>query len=170
MLTRMACASVLVAALAGPVSAQDAFLEIEDRFLEIRLGDPPLQAAPADPDAREHEETLERAERSARRARAEQQIACCGTQEDLRAYQRREARRAETRELLRRIRRAPADPSPQERVQEHIDRQRHGTIEAGTGKPLGEAARLEQQLRSGVAHALASHVSGPHTASAAGLP
>ena len=25
-------------------------------------------------------------------------------------------------------------------VQEHIDRQRHGTTEAGTGKPLGESA------------------------------
>jgi hypothetical protein len=136
----MACASVLVAALAGPASAEDAFLEIEDRFLEIRLGDPPLQAAPPDPEARKREERLERAERSARRARAEQQLACCGTQEDLRAYQQREERHRETRELLRRIRRAPAGPSPEERVREHIDRAQDGRERAR------RIHKLERQL------------------------
>jgi hypothetical protein len=34
------------------------------------------------------------------------------------------------------------DPGFEFEIQEHIDRQRHGTIEAGTGKPLGTAARL----------------------------
>ena len=53
-------------------------------------------------------------------------------------------------------------------VQEHIDRQRHGTIEAGTGKPLGEAALLELHLRSGAAAALAAHKRSP--ANAVGLP
>jgi peroxiredoxin len=53
-------------------------------------------------------------------------------------------------------------------VQEHIDRQRHGTIEAGTGKPLETSASLEQQLRSGAARALASHTG--RAAPTAGLP
>ena len=53
-------------------------------------------------------------------------------------------------------------------VQEHIDRQRHGTIEAGTGKPLETSASLEQPLRSGAARALAAHPD--RAASTAGLP
>jgi peroxiredoxin len=52
-------------------------------------------------------------------------------------------------------------------VQEHIDRQRHGTIEAGTGKPLAPAALLDDALRTGIAQALAAH---PSAAAAAGLP
>jgi hypothetical protein len=41
-------------------------------------------------------------------------------------------------------------------VQEHIDRQRHGTIEAGTGKPLGSSASNELQPAEYVAQALAA--------------
>lgn len=55
------------------------------------------------------------------------------------------------------------DPKFEFSVQEHIDRQRHGTIEAGTGKPLDQAAALEARLRGGAASALAlrSHSSAP---------
>ncbi len=42
-------------------------------------------------------------------------------------------------------------------VQEHIDRQRHGTIEAGTGRRLGDVERRDAALRGGVASALAAH-------------
>lgn len=45
-------------------------------------------------------------------------------------------------------------------VQDHIERQRHGTIEAGTGKPLDGQTAFERQLRSGAATALAS-IPGP---------
>jgi hypothetical protein len=49
------------------------------------------------------------------------------------------------------------DPQFEFEVQEKIDRQRHGTIEAGTGKPLGtSAARTpEDDLRAELARALA---------------
>ncbi|MEE3332162.1 MAG: multiheme c-type cytochrome [Myxococcota bacterium] len=47
------------------------------------------------------------------------------------------------------------DPDFEFSVQEHIDRQRHGTIEAGTGKPLDPSAAREARLRSGAANALA---------------
>ena len=50
---------------------------------------------------------------------------------------------------------AANDPDFEFSVQEHIDRQRHGTIEAGTGKPLDRSAAREARLRSGAASALA---------------
>jgi len=50
---------------------------------------------------------------------------------------------------------AANDPKFEFSVQEHIDRQRHGTIEAGTGKPLSTSA-LDSRLRSGTTRALAS--------------
>ena len=49
-------------------------------------------------------------------------------------------------------------------VQEHIDRQRHGTIEAGTGKPLDETSAALQRLRSGAATALANLSPAPERA------
>jgi hypothetical protein len=39
---------------------------------------------------------------------------------------------------------AANDPDFEFSVQEHIDRQRHGTIEPGTGEPKGAAARLDE--------------------------
>lgn len=49
-------------------------------------------------------------------------------------------------------------------VQEHIERQRHGTIEAGTGKPLDPSAAREARLRSGAASALASQATASPSA------
>ncbi|MBW2228814.1 MAG: redoxin domain-containing protein [Deltaproteobacteria bacterium] len=48
------------------------------------------------------------------------------------------------------------DPGFEFKVQEHIDRQRHGTIEAGSGKPLGTATRIsdEPSDRERIAEAL----------------
>jgi hypothetical protein len=48
------------------------------------------------------------------------------------------------------------DPDFEFEVQPHIDRQRHGTIEAGTGKPLGTSAAhpLPRRLEAEVADAL----------------
>ena len=40
------------------------------------------------------------------------------------------------------------DPDFEFSVQEHIERQRHGTIEAGTGKPIGEAAALGEAAKA----------------------
>jgi len=51
---------------------------------------------------------------------------------------------------------AENDPDFEFSVQEHIDRQRHGTTEAGTGKPLGKSAwlRAAPSLEARVAHAM----------------
>jgi len=51
------------------------------------------------------------------------------------------------------------DPEFEFSVQEHIERQRHGTIEAGTGRPLGDSAgaATTDALRRGLADALVAH-------------
>ena len=56
------------------------------------------------------------------------------------------------------------DPGFEFAVQDKIDRIRHGTIEAGTGKPLGESARAPSE-RELLQRAFASHAGGdawPH--------
>ena len=50
---------------------------------------------------------------------------------------------------------AANDPKFEFSVEEHIERQRHGTIEAGTGKPLSTSA-LDGHLQGGAARALAA--------------
>jgi len=53
------------------------------------------------------------------------------------------------------------DPDFEFSVQEHIERQRHGTIEAGTGKPLDGRSASDLQLRAGAALALADGPPSP---------